>query len=384
MTERVTLRFQGLMLEKFLERALEQGVRFDSVRRTGRRRAVLVTDGQGAVVLMALARQFALDVKEVSRRGPGVWARKLGRRWTLPAALALCGALSLSFLSRLWIIDVGMLDESGGEAPIFLALEQLGYVPGAPLGRVDTRQLALSIQSLCPEFSYVGVRVQGVRMVVEATRAQDAPGLYDPQAARDLVAAQDALLLSLDVMAGTAAAKPGQVVKKGQVLIRGEERDQRDSTRGVCALGVAIGRVWLTGQAQAPLTRQVFRDTGRVSYTRTLCLLDWRWPLTQGERFALERLESRRLPIGGLALPLYILEEARFQQREVLERADEAALKEQIGKIALEEALSALPEGVQPVDKWIEYSMIEGEIVRARAVVEIRPNIAVAREALNS
>ena len=68
----------------------------------------------------------------------------------------------------------------------------------------------------------------------------------------------------------------------------------------------------------------------------------------------------------------------------MLERADEAALKEQIGKIALEEALSALPEGVQPVDKWIEYSMIEGEIVRARAVVEIRPNIAVAREALNS
>ena len=79
---------------------------------------------------MALARQFALDVQEVSRRGPGIWARRLGRRWTLPAALALCGALSVAFLSRLWIIDVGMLDQSGGEAPIFLALEQLGYGPG--------------------------------------------------------------------------------------------------------------------------------------------------------------------------------------------------------------------------------------------------------------
>ena len=290
----------------------------------------------------------------------------------------------MAFLSRLWIIDVGMLDQSGGEAPIFLALEQLGYGPGTPLSQIDPRQLALSIQALRPEFSYVGVRVQGVRMVVEATRAQAAPNLYDSQAARDLVAAQDALLLSLDVMAGTAAVKPGQVVKKGQVLIRGEERDGRDSTRGVCALGAAIGRVWLTGQAQAPLTRTVYRDTGRVSYTRTLCLLDWRWPLTQGERFSLERLERRRLPIGGLALPLYILEETRFQQRPVKERDDMEAVQGQIGKIALEEALSALPEGIQPVDKWIEYSMIEGEIVRARAVVEIRPNIAVAREALNS
>ena len=53
--------------------------------------------------------------------------------------------------------------------------------------------------------------------------------------------------------------------------------------------------------------------------------------------------------------------------------------REFLGRLA-----DALPEGVQPVDKWIEYSMIEGEIVRARAVVEIRPNIAVAREALNS
>lgn len=384
MTEHVTLRFRGLMLEKFLQRALEKGVRFESVRREGARAALLVTDQVGARALMALAQRFALDVQEVSRGGPGVWLKRLRRRWTLPAALMLCGLLSFSFLSRLWLMDVHMLDGSGGEAPIYLALEQLGLTLGAPLGRVDAKALSMSLQALCPEFSYVGVRTQGVRLLVEATRAQPAPDLYDPQAARDLVAAQDALLLSLDVMAGTAAAQPGQVVKKGQVLIRGEERDGRETTRGVCALGAAIGRVWLTGEAQAPLTRTLRRDTGRVSYGRSLCLLDWCWPITQAQDFPIQRLAWRRLPVGGLALPLHILEVAHIEQQEVQERAALEAVQEEIAKIALDEALSSLPEGVQPVDKWVDYSMIEGDIVRARAVVEIRPNIAMARQSLNS
>ena len=384
MIEHVALRFRGLMLEKFLQRALKEGVRFESVRREGGRQAVLVTDQAGSRTLMALAERFALDVKEISRHGPGVWLRRLRGRWTLPFALILCGFFSFSFFSRLWLVDVKMLDNSGGEAPIFLALEQLGLTPGAPLGRVDGKALSLSLQALCPEFSYIGVRTQGVRMLVEATRAQLAPDVYDPEAARDLVAAQDALLLSLDVMAGTAAAQPGQVVRKGQVLIRGEERDGRETTRGVCALGAAIGRVWLSGEAEAPLSRTVLRDTGRVSYGRSLCLLDWSLPLKETQGYANERLNTRRLPVGGLLLPLNILEVAHIEQSAAEETADLESVKAEITKIAMNDALSSLPEGVQPVDKWVDYSMIEGDIVRARAVVEIRPNIAVARQSLNS
>lgn len=382
MSERVTLRFRGLRLERFLQRALENEARFESVERKGAREALLVTDARGAEALNVLARRFALDVTEISRGGPGAILRRLQKRWTLGAALLVCGLLSCLFLSRLWIIEVRFLDGSADKSGVFSALHSLGAVPGAAMREIDPKRLALSIQSMRPELSYVGARARGVRLLVEATYALPAPDIYNPEAARDLVASRDALLVSLDVMSGTAAAKPGQVVRKGQVLIRGEERDGRETTRGVCALGSAMARVWTTGEAEAHIMREAWRDTGNVRRGRRLELMGWTLPVARAEPYPLERLETRETYIGGMLLPLRVQETLHIEREKYVYRPDERALREEIAKIAIDRALSEAPEGVSPVDKWVDYSMIEGEIIRARAAAEFRLNIAVSREAL--
>ncbi|MGJ4851490.1 sporulation protein YqfD [Bacillota bacterium Meth-B3] len=383
MAERVTLRFRGLMLERFLSRALESGVAFETVRRQSGREATLVTGAEGCDRLLKIAERFALDVVVLERRGLDALLRRMLRRATLPLALALCAALALSFLSRLWIVDIRLIDGTFDDAPIHRALEAVGVTPGTRMDAIEAKRLSLNLMAEAPDFAYIGARKQGVRLLIEATRELPAPDLYNPRAARDLVAGRDALLVSLDVMAGTAAAAPGQVVRRGQVLVRGEERDKRETTRGVCALGAALGRAWLTGVAERALVVPTLKDTGRRERASELRMPGFSLPLTRADGFAEQRVEVERLPIGGLVLPLHIVRTSFIEQERHEVSLDPESVKAEITKTALADALSQLPSGVSPVDKWVDYSMIEGGSVRARAVVEIKLNIAVARGALS-
>lgn len=382
MGERVVLRFRGLMVEKFLGRALNSGVTFEAVEPVGAREARLVTSAQGAATLMKLAERFALDVTEVERTGLRTLGRRIMRRATLPLSLLLGAALTMAFLGRLWVIDVVLLDGSADAAPICEALEARGVRPGVRADSIDPKQLSLALEDEAGEFSYIGVRRQGVRLLVEATRALPAPELYDHTAARDLVASRDALLVSLDVMAGTARAQVGHVVKKGDLLIGGEERDGRETTRGVCARGAAVGKVWLTGEAEAATGQLVAVPTGATEQSSELTLVNRSITLTSARGFADQRITVERLPIGGLIVPLHIVRTTYEQQQMVDVPRDIEALKEEIAQKALEMAEAQLPQGIVPIDKWTEFRMIEGGRLRARVTLEIEMNVAVAREAM--
>lgn len=55
-----------------------------------------------------------------------------------------------------------------------------------------------------------------------------------------MVAARDGIVDSIRTKAGTALVQPGDVVRKGQILIRGEERTG-SGVRAVSARGVVMG-----------------------------------------------------------------------------------------------------------------------------------------------
>ena len=220
------------------------------------------------------------------------------------------------------------------------------------------------------------------RLLVTAAGEIPAPDTFDLEADRDLVAAHDGIVVSVNAMAGTARVKPGDCVTAGQVLIAGEERLSAEETGGVCALGEVVARTWSEGTAQAELYVEKRTYTGRSSAASALELFGWSIPLSQGATFAQMEETVLSLPIVGMFLPLRVLRAERMEYTVSREKADLQNLKEEIAQIAWENAISGLPEGCVIVDKWIEYSMIGEDGIEARAVVEAQSNIAITREAL--
>ena len=166
----VRLRIRGLMPEKLLERAMDMGVRFARVR-PGRGHTLVVDVSAGdARKLVRLCGRFSIPVEVISRRGRSALRRWLKRRWTL--GIGLIAALMVCWLGlgRIWRIDVrftGDAADRGDKSTFIELLEVRGIRPGANRD-IDTAMLAEELLAGAGDYSYVGARVQGVVLQIEA------------------------------------------------------------------------------------------------------------------------------------------------------------------------------------------------------------------------
>jgi hypothetical protein len=347
----VTLRFRGRMAEKLLDRARAEGIQIDSAERVNERETILRTGEADARRILELAERYKLDVK-ILRVG-GFPRIKQTLRQRLAMALSLAILLSaLAILSgRAWLVEVKLT----GAQPENLsrAMRASGVHVGMNLTGLDAYALSQRLLSEAGDLAYVGVRVTGVRLLIEAIGEAQPPALYDLDAARDLRAVQDGVVETVTVLYGVAAVKPGDTVRRGQTLIRGEEKITDELTRGVCALGSVVART------ESALACPFFR-----------------LPLISAQPYRLEKTEETFLPVGGLYFPLGV---ARIRHQELAERQillNEDAVKREISEKALREAQTKRPQSSTEIDKWVDYSMIEGGGIRARASIELRMNIA--------
>ena len=387
MRNEVTVRARCLMPERLIDRAVNQGARFDSVRLAGNNTLVVCCDAASARLLLALCQRFNLSASVTHLRGGSALRRFIRRRATLIPGIACALALCALFLSRLWIVDIAFTGDNaalGDAAALARSLEARNIRPGIARN-IDTALLAQRLQAEDRRYSYVGARLQGVRLLVEAVPEAPAPPLYDVDAARDLVCARDGIVVSAVVRSGMLCVKPGDAVRRGQVLIRGEEQASAEETRPIAALGEVIVRSWFSGEARLSRTEARTVDTGRRATGARLRAFGLEWPIVPARDFPAQRTEREYLPIGGMFVPLEIERLTHVETRRRESRLPEDILMQRAGALALADARTALrrtgPARYALSRSWVDYGN-DGGALLARAVIEIQSDAAATREAL--
>ncbi len=375
------------MPEKLLERALREGARFRSVRRTGAHALIVDCDEASAEILLVQCERFRLPARTLSRRGYSALKAYARRRATLPLGLMLCAALCWLFLGRIWLVNIAFSGEAaqlGDAAALESSLKEMGVRPGLSRN-IDLDALGQALRAEAGDYSYVGARLRGVQLAIEAAPEVPSPPLYDVNAARDLVSDRDGIVLSAVARSGELCVQPGDAVRRGQLLIRGEEIAGAEATQPVAALGEVVVRAWFSGEAslQAKETRE--RCTGRSSCQTRLKTPWLSLALTDGETYARQRETREVLPIGGLFIPVEI---ERVTRREVEAREvapDRAVLEKQLTSLAFADAALALTRGgsenYEILRRWIDFE-VAGDRLIARAVIEISADAATTRDAL--
>lgn len=393
MNHDIRLKLEGALLEKLLEKALQTGARFSDVRRTGTRTLVLRTDVQGAAALETLCRKYGLGCRTLGRSGYTALKALIRARWTLVFGLILCIVLCALFLGRIWLIDVRFVGPQatlGNSDEIFSALHALEIRVGMKSQEVDADLLQRRLFAAGDSYSFVGVRHQGVRLLIEVAPETPSPTLYESSRMQDLVAARDGVISAVRVHAGSACICVGDTVRAGQALILGEETIGKDTQTGealtapVAARGEILARCWIEGSAEGNIVSAAHFRTGRSRTSLRLRMGTRLLPIRESERFASEELERELLPLVGLFLPLEI-ERSIYYETELQSRtADPAALEENLIVLAKADALSKLQqEGIayELAAFWTDTNQI-GNTLRVRAVYEIYTDIAVTRDAL--
>lgn len=369
---------EGRMPEKFLDRALAEGARIRYCERLDERHMLLVTSLRSGKIVEALAQRFSIRCERQGCGGIDAlewWA--LQRRTLLfgIATLLLTAAL---LLSRIWFVQVTPVNGAGEEvlSAVRLAVAELGVKPGMAAWDVDRAVLRAQLISRVPEAGYVAVKRQGVFLTVEASEAVTAPEIFDIGAAGNVVSMYDAIVERVDVFAGEAVVQPGDPVRRGQALIRGQERVGQEELRSVAADGVVMARIWLTAEAEEPISVETETLTGRVQTSEVLSIPGRSWPMSDASGFSEQHVREEFLPVGGVFIPVgirrTIYEEVQTQRLSRSEDEVKASILEQ----ALRMIEENVPNGASVVDKWADYSMIDAENMRVKVTCELITDIA--------
>lgn len=371
MRGRVRLRLQGLGAERVLNLLWKKGIPLHRVKRT-RLRGVEVEVAQKhqqGVVQAAEEKGFRVTVLN---RGLGSTIMEgLKRRWGLCVGLLLGAGLCLGSMQYIWQVEVEDAGKYAGEVRLFLQEE--GLRPGVKKAAVNTAELQEKLQWRLPKVKWVWVKREGAKLTFRLE--QGTPAEEEGEAPGPVVAAKDGVLERLTVFAGTPVCKEGDIVKRGQVLILGEETGRDGTIVPVRARGEAVAKVWVQKAVRMDTRELVTTPTGRQAERILYQTPFGTFTFEKEPDFLLSHRVRESVPLPGAWAPITVVKETfvecsgQWQQRNAEEVAKEA-------RKAAEEALIRTWPRAQNIDKSVKFSMIERGIIEVVATAVFTEDIA--------
>ena len=237
---RTMVRIEGVNLEKLLREAPKCGVTLFSVRRVGARRIFARADTKALPALAALCASSGWAIETV-RTDWITCALRFGRRRPLlPIGLALC--VGLVWLSAQMVLAISIGHAGENVAEVRRVLADQGVRPGRLKAACSVDRLREELALRLPGLAFAGVRYAGSTMLIDCYPAMEAERAGIPGEGMDIVAREAGIVTAIMASSGTPQVAIGQAVRRGQVLIRGEERtEQGGDAPFQCLLHLGLG-----------------------------------------------------------------------------------------------------------------------------------------------
>ena len=369
----LTLEVFGLNLERLLRSAGEQGLPLRCVRRVDGRCVRVVLPVWKLKEFAALCEQYGWQMREV-RAGIIVrMARLFKRRCMLGASVMLCVVLVWLSSGMIWKIEI----EHAGEniAEVRRCLKAEGVRVGRLKRRVSTDELKDALALAVPGLAHAAARFEGSILVIDCHGARLGEQAGVAGEGSDIVAAQSGIVVRISAESGTPQVTAGQAVRKGQVLIRGQERTGGGGTRLCRAQGEIIARVFARGDARVSLNAVETVETGEV---RRRVTMESPWHsriVADAQDFDSQDVSVERQAVVGLYLPIWRRVETLARTVHKQEKRLLADARSQAQGAAEKIAKLNCPAGAEILDKWVDYSMIDDEFVYATVVLAFEEEI---------
>lgn len=361
------------MTARLLERCMEREIPIERAEDADAHGfAAWVSDGNEAR-MRALLDELHVPYRIRGARGAARVRRFLRARAALLPALCACAALLYLLSGRVWVISVSGADE----AAIVETLETLGVRPGVGKRTLRMDAIGMALSAAHPEYAFFGVKAEGVCLSVRARRADEAPDVYALSDAGDLVADEDAVIVSVSVLAGQARVKPGDTVKRGDVLIAGEERRSVDGeTCPVAASGSVVARTWTKGESEAGTYAVQRRYTGRTRVRSGIETPFFTLSDSDSDAFARFDAQTASTDIAGLFVPVRVVQMLEREYEEVRVPLSGDAAERIAFARALAEARGRAKAGARETRVRVQYDTRSEDVVRAAVAVEWTREIA--------
>ncbi len=388
----IKVALKGKNQEKIINMASSRGIYIWDIKKSGDDLNFKVRTS-GLKALQSLSEENGYNLEVTEKQGLPFY-RNLFRRRLGFFTGALIFILALYIMSSfVWFIEV-YGNKEVETSKIMLTAAKYGVYQGAAkwnFSRIEVEEAMLRDLS---ELSYVKLDIRGVKARIQVV--EKILPKTDISGPCHIVATRDAVVEEVLALEGQASVKPGDVVKKGDILISGvvfpeispyivsseEEEDEEPQPYTVRARGQVKARVWYEGYGECRLHEEKLVLSGR-KLSKIYIETPWKTLFVRGQRDKTYNLYEQEVKKRIVKTPPGEFGFFKVELKEKIKKTRDFSEKEAVA-IARDYAMNRLIKKMGKNPKIGEtqvdiLSRPSDPILRVRITVETIEDIAVAQ-----
>lgn len=370
----VIISIEGLTLERLLNLCLTNGIYLWNVRRINTTEIEVTVSTYGFKNLKEIATKLGCRIKVKEKMGLPNSIDRLKKRKMLGIGILLFISIIVFLSTFVWEIEINGTEQTPN-ARIIDFLDENNVRVGKFKGAIDIDETKVSMLKEFDYFSFLDIRVKGVKLVINIKEQEIPPEKIDKTTPSHIVAKKKGVILKVIARKGRAVVEAGQIVDEDTILISGIIDTLGSETYLVHAEGEVLAQTRYTAINEMPIIRLDKKETGKVYKQKGIKVKDRGIKLMKGQipfKDYIEEIDEIKLinfKWPNINVPIWIV---NYEYREVV--ITEVKQTEEFVKTASQlEAIEIinlqLPPNAEIIEKNVIHT-IEDNVVRTQVTIE--------------
>ncbi|MCB2292565.1 sporulation protein YqfD [Clostridium algoriphilum] len=257
----ITMEIQSLIPEKFINLLWKNNVVVKNIRKINITTVILEVKLSDYGEISKVAKRTNTRVKIIGRSGVSFILIKLRSRTALLLGVVLFAGILYYLSTFVWNIEI---NTENYISPYELRnqIKSFGIRPGQRKKNIDVYEIENKITRSNDEIMWVKARIDGVKLKVDVIERQSPPIIVSNQTPCNLIATKDGIVSRVFTTGGTAIVIDGDVIQKGDILVKGEQ-GKEEGLYPAHAQGEVIARTFYEKIKEVPLNKITKVKTGK-------------------------------------------------------------------------------------------------------------------------
>jgi similar to stage IV sporulation protein len=378
----LTIRVEGLYLEKFLNMSVTSGINFWDIKRLGMTVMELKLSAGSYKRLKKILNRTGCKVTIKEKNGLPFSIMKIKKRMMLGIGFVIFIFLVFMLSSFIWSVNITGVRTVNAEE-IEKNHSDLGIKPGTFKPGIDVSRIENEMLIRMDSISWIKVKLVGTRAEIEVAERVTPPEIVSDDKPCNIVAKRDGIIDKIIAAKGDVLVTPGDPVKKGQKLVSGVIERPNADTRYVHSSAQVTARTWYEKTVGIPLEKVEKVRTGNKKTAVFIQIGSREYPIRNpgipykdydktGRSIKLVNTEKFQLP---LKITFYEYYETAGSTAILTEEQAKAKAVDEVEKVIIDN----IPPDAKIINKKVNVS-IKNKIAVASALVETIEDIGIQEE----
>lgn len=370
---RLILQIESLMPERFVNLLWKNGVHIKKIRKKNIASMIMEVNLSDYDKIEEVAKSTNVKIKIINRKGIIFSLLKLRKRKALLIGAIFFLAVVYYLSTYIWRIEINT-ENNVSPYEVRLQLKSIGIKEGMSKKKLNIKRVEERILNNNENIMWVKVRTHGSKLSVDISERQTPPSINIDETPCNLVAKKDGQIMRIYTTSGTAVVQPGDIVKKGQLLVKGEQ-GKEENIYQVHAKGSVIAKTYYEDFKVVPLKGSKTVRTGKKIANYYLKINNRKIYIKKNniKYKKYERKQNKGAILG---------KEYYYEVKDNSYNLDCKKVTQDIGNELYSKMIVNLDKSVKIVDKAIDYKL-EGDICTIRVLLTTEEEISL-QESINN